>query len=62
MTKRILQDRWLIALGALGIVAILILDLYALFQGQDGVVLITSLSLIGGIVAGIGGFRLGKRR
>mgnify|MGYP001588519658 CR=1 FL=1 len=61
MTKRILQDRWLIALGALGIVAILILDLYALHQGVDGIIMGTSIALIAGIVAGLGGFRILKR-
>ena len=61
MTKKILQDKWLIALGALGIVAIVILDLYALHKGVDGVLMGTSVALIAGIIAGLGGFRILKR-
>ena len=61
MTKKILQDKWLIALGALGIVAIVILDLYALHQGVDGIALGTSVALIASIIAGLGGFRILKR-
>ena len=61
MTKQILQDKWLIALGALGIVAILILDLFALHKGVDGVLMGTSIALIAGIVAGLGGFKLWKK-
>ena len=56
--KKVLQDKWLLTVGALGIVAITLIDLYALSKGVDGIATGTSVALIAGIIAGLGGFRL----
>ena len=47
--------------GVLGL-GILAFGAFCVWQGQDGVVIASVMTVVGGIVAGLGGFVIGTRK
>ena len=59
--KQKLTDWQLVVVAGVGILGIVAIELYALSQGINGVLLGGTISVIALIIGGLGGFKIGRR-